>query len=224
MLAAQEDSDQPDTRAAMETLCQTYWYPLYVYVRRQSKSAEEARDMTQSFFVSLLDRRSIDQATPDRGRFRSFLLTACRRFLQNEFRSQAAVKRGGDETVLSLDFDVAETRYQRSAAETETAELLFERQWAVSLLDSVLKQLRDEYRERGRENLFDSLKFVLTGGQKTSYQSVAEQLSMSEDAIKVVSSRLKIRYREILRAEIASTVESEDAVQDEIQRLFQVLA
>lgn len=224
VLAAQEDPGQPDGRAAMETLCQTYWYPLYVYLRRNSANSDEARDMTQAFFVSLLDRKTIEAADPDRGRFRSFLLTACRRFLQNEWRRKGADKRGGKQTTLSLDFDVAESRYQHSAAGAETAELLYERQWAISLLDSVLRNLREEYRDRGRERLFELLKFSLTGGEKVSYRTIAQQLGMTEDAIKVASSRLKIRYRELLRSEITATVESKSAVQDEIQRLFQVLA
>lgn len=224
VLAAQEDSQEPDVRAAMETLCQTYWYPLYVYLRRHSANTDEARDMTQAFFVSLLDRRTIETADPDRGRFRSFLLTACRRFLQNEWRRQGALKRGGEQSILSLDFDVAESRYQHSAAGAETPELLYERQWAISLLDTVLGQLREEYRDRGRERMFELLKFSLTGGDKVPYQTVAEQLIMTEAAVKVASSRLKIRYRELLRAEITATVESEEAVQEEIQRLFQVLA
>lgn len=224
VLAAQKDSPESESRAALETLCQAYWYPLYVYVRRQTPNAEEARDLTQAFFVALLERRVIESADPDRGHFRSFLLTACRRFIQNEWRRQRAFKRGGDHAILSLDFDVAESRYQNSGRSTATAETTFERQWAISLLDQVLQQLRHEYRERDREHLFDALKFVLTGGEKTSYRTIASQLAMSEDAIKVVASRLKIRYRELLRAEIASTVESEDAIHDEIQRLFQTLA
>lgn len=224
VLAAQEDSDRPDGREAMEVLCQTYWYPLYVYLRRNSANTDEARDMTQAFFVSLLDRKTIDAADPDRGRFRSFLLTACRRFLQNEWRRAGATKRGGRQTVLSLDFDVAESRYQHSSARAETAEVLYERQWAISLLDTVLRTLREEYRDRGRERLFEQLKFSLTGGDRVSYRTIAEQMTMTEDAVKVASSRLKIRYRELLRNEITATVESESAVAEEIQRLFQVLA
>ncbi|MEP3482291.1 MAG: sigma-70 family RNA polymerase sigma factor [Fuerstiella sp.] len=224
VLAAQEDPEKPDGREAMETLCQAYWFPLYVYLRRHSSSTDEARDMTQAFFVSLLDRKTIEMADPDRGRFRCFLLTACRRFLQNEWRRQGTLKRGGQQATLSLDFEVAESRYQHSAAGAETPELLFERQWAVSLLDAVLGNLREEYRERGRERLFELLKFSLTGGDKVSYREIAEQIKMTEDAVKVASSRLKIRYRELLRAQITATVESESAVQEEIQRLFQVLA
>lgn len=223
VLAAQNPGSTPSARAAMEALCQTYWYPLYVYLRRHSSTPDEARDLTQAFFVSVLDRNVIDSANPERGRFRAFLLTACRRFLQNEWRKQNAEKRGGQQSVLSLDFEIAESGYQLTAGRSESAEILFERQWAVALLDCVLEKLRSEYRNRDNESLFDALKFTLTGANKVGYRIVADKLGMAEGAVKVAASRLKLRYRELLRAEIASTVESEDDVQDEIRRLFDVL-
>ncbi|MDP6446027.1 MAG: sigma-70 family RNA polymerase sigma factor [Pirellulaceae bacterium] len=214
--------DAPEATAALETLCKLYWYPLYAYARRRLDT-DSAQDATQGFFQSLLERPLFDTANPDRGRFRAYLLTAFKRFLANEHRAANALKRGGDRRQFSLDFADGESRLGDDAVDNETPERLFERQWTLTLLGHVLERLRCEFRERDRERQFDVLKQYLTGSGEP-YAEAAERLGVSAGAAKVAAHRIKNRYREILRDEIAQTVSSPADVDEEIQRLFETLA
>jgi RNA polymerase sigma-70 factor (ECF subfamily) len=220
--AAQQNS--PEARAALEALCVAYWYPVYAYVRRRVSDVHTAQDLTQSFFARLLERGTIAGADPERGRFRAFLLTACKRFLINEWEKDRAAKRGGGQSVLSLDLNLGESRYSTEPADTLTPERLFERQWAITLLARVLEQLQAECVAKGRGVQFEHLKGFLSGSSRTrSHGDAAAALGMTESAAKVAAHRLRERYRELLRAEIAETVEKPEDVEDEIRSLFEVL-
>jgi RNA polymerase sigma-70 factor (ECF subfamily) len=213
-------------REALAVLCQTYWYPLYAYVRRRGYDPDEARDLTQSFFVFLLERNALGAADPQRGRFRSFLLTALKNFLANEWNRAAAEKRGGGLMVLPLsaDFDSAERLYGREPADTLTPERLFERRWALTLLDVVLSDLQAQYTAGGRAKLFEHLKPCLTGDSHAPPQArIAAELRITEGAAQVAIHRLRKRYRQLLRAHIEQTVESADQVEDEIRELYRAV-
>jgi RNA polymerase sigma factor (sigma-70 family) len=220
--AAGQSGDQP--RAALEELCHAYWYPLYAFLRRRGHAAEDARDLTQGFFAALLEKGYLANADPERGRFRSFLLTAVARFAAKERDRAAAQKRGGGRSILSIDFGEGEQRYQREPVDNWTPERIFERRWALTLLDRTLAQLRHEHEAAGKLDQFDALKVFLTGetGGPTLRQ-VAEQLDMTEGAVKVATHRLRQKYRELLRAEIAQTVADEADVDHELAVLLAAL-
>ena len=203
VLAAGGDSRTDVSSRALETLCQTYWYPLYAFIRHRVGNEHEAQDLTQTFFERILEQQTLADADPDRGRFRAFLLTACNRFLVNEWHKANAQKRGGGRQVLSLDFDTAATRYSIEPADDRTAEILFEQQWAIALIDSVLAQLRQEFVNRGAEGQFEHLKVFLTGTGPSGYAATAKSMDTSEGATKVAVYRLRVRYREMIRSEIA---------------------
>jgi RNA polymerase sigma-70 factor (ECF subfamily) len=224
VLAAGRNSQTNASSRALETLCQTYWYPLYAFIRRRVGNEHEAQDLTQTFFERILEKQTLADADPDRGRFRAFLLTACNRFLANEWHKANARKRGGGLQLLSLDFEAAATRYSIEPADNLTAEILFEQQWAITLIDSVLAQLRQEFADRGAEGQFEHLKAFLTGTGPSGYAATAKSMETSEGAAKVAVYRLRVRYREMIRSEIAQTVDSPDDVEDEIRRLFDVMS
>ena len=216
----------PAARDALALLCQNYWYPLYAYVRRRGHGAEEARDLTQSFFVHVLEKNAIGAADPERGRFRSFLLTALKNFLANEWSRASAEKRGGGRPVLPLaaDFDSAERLYGREPADTVTPERLYERRWALTLLDAVLLDLQNQYAAGGKRTLFEALKPYLTGDAHAPPQAqIAGVFGISEGAVQVAVHRLRKRYRELLRSHISQTVESPEQVEDEIRDLFRAV-
>lgn len=218
------DRDGADARAALETLCTLYWPPLYAYIRRQGFEAATAEDLTQGFLVMVLERGDLARANPERGRFRSFLLTAVKHFLINEQEREQALKRGGGHLKLSLDFPSTESRLGLQPAEEVTPETLFERQWALTLLDRVRQLLQNEYISTGRHSLYARLEGLLTGaGLEEKYSSVALELGMSEGAVKVAAHRLRQRFGEILRQEIAQTVASPDEIDGEIRDLFDAL-
>ena len=215
-------------RAALAQLCERYWYPLYAFVRRRVKSIDEAQDLTQEFFARLLERNTLAVAAPERGRFRAFLLTALKHFLANERERGQAQKRGGGQRLLSLDFspdfDSGETRFRLEPAHQLTAERLFERQWIATLLDRVMSQLREEFRAAGKLQQFESLKASIVGDEtEMSYDEIGKSLGMNAGTARTAAHRLRRRYREILRAEIAETVSDPSEVDDEIGRLFEIL-
>jgi RNA polymerase sigma-70 factor (ECF subfamily) len=224
VLAAGQPQEAADARSALETLCQAYWYPVYAYLRRRTPQADDAQELTQAFFAHLLERNALAAADPNRGRFRAFLLTACKNFVANERERAQAQKRGGQVRLLSLDFDSGEARLQLEPVEALTPERLFERQWALTLLDRVLQLLRDEFAKHGRERNFDLLKVYLGGPGPESYAALGAQLDMSEGAARVAVHRLRRRYREILREEIAETVATPEEIDDEIRSLFAALS
>jgi RNA polymerase sigma-70 factor (ECF subfamily) len=217
-------NDTTRAHAALEQLCCHYWQPLYAYVRRVGHSPEDAQDLTQEFFARLLERNVVAKADPERGRFRSFLLASLKNFLAHEWEKNRAQKRGGRVQVLPLEFDTAETRCAPQAAVADTPEKAFDRQWAISLLDVVLARLRADYANCGKDDLFLGLKEVLTGGRaEIPYRELAGQLGMSEGAVKVAAHRLRLRYRELLREEIANTVTGPCEVEEELRHLFAAL-
>jgi RNA polymerase sigma factor (sigma-70 family) len=214
--------DEPaQVRAALAQLCQAYWYPLYSFVRRRGYSPHEAEDLTQAFFVQLLEKRGLERVDPELGRFRTFLLASLKNFLANDWDRAQARKRGGGQTIVSLDQQSAESRYQLEPSHDMTPERHFERQWAMTLLDQVLDALRDEYHFEGKGDLFDELNSVIIG-QPGGYADMAARLRRSEGAIKVAVHRLRHRYRELMRARIAATV-GEGDVEDELRHLLAVL-
>jgi RNA polymerase sigma-70 factor (ECF subfamily) len=216
--------DAAESRSALETLCRAYWYPIYAYIRRRVGDIHEGQDLTQSFFERLLEKGTIATADPQRGRFRAFLLTACQRFLINEWEKARAAKRGGGRSAVSLDFDLGESRYAVEAVDSLTPERLYEQQWAVTLLGRVLDELRAEYAAKRKETQFERLKEFLSGASRDrEYASAAAVLGMTEAAVRVAAHRMRGRYRELLRAEIAQTLENPEDVDDEIRSLFSLL-
>ena len=215
----------PDSSIALARLCQTYWYPLYAYIRRQGRSPHDAQDLTQAFFVRLLEGNLLQQATREKGRFRSFLLTSLKNFLSDEWNKARAQKRGGGQDILSLDEQTAEGRYQLEPADETNAEKIFERRWALTLLEQVLARLEAEYATLGRGRLFDELHPLLLGEKcSLTYARIGAQLGMTEGAVKVAAHRMSRRYRELVRVEIAGTVASPGEIDDEIRHLLAVLS
>lgn len=218
---------EPETQSARDALadlCAAYWYPLYAFVRRRGFRPDEAADLTQSFFASLLERGSLSDADRSRGRFRNFLLGALDHFLANEWRREQAQKRGGGRDALPLDFEAGEQRFLREPADELTPERAFERRWALTLLDQVLNRLRGEYVRAGKPELFDHLHDCLLGdASAVSHETIGQRLGMSAGAVKVAAHRLRRRCRDLLRAEIAQTVSSPEEVEDELRQLFQAV-
>ena len=223
VLAAGRRGDSVSQQALAE-LCQTYWYPVYAYVRRRVSDEHEAQDLTQAFFARLLEKQSIAAADASRGRFRAFLLTACKRFLVNEWHKARAAKRGGGQVPLSLDFEKGESKYVVEAIDTLTAERLYERQWAIALLARVMERLRTEFENKDKLEHFEQLKQFISGSKPTeAYLSAAGALGITDNAVKVAAHRLRSRYRDLLRSEVAQTVQEPHEVDDEIRSLFEVL-
>jgi RNA polymerase sigma-70 factor (ECF subfamily) len=221
LVAAAGQAGSPESQQALTTLCEMYWYPLYAYARRRSASAHDAQDLTQAFFAQLLEKDYLQAASPQRGKFRSFLLTAFKHFLSKERERAHAKKRGGGRPVLSLDFELGESRYHLEPVDKATPETLYERGWALGILQQTLARLRQELASAGKEKLFEGLKGVLAGESvHESYARIGEQLGISEPAVKVAVYRLRRRYQELLRAEIAQTVTSPDEVDEELRDLF----
>ncbi len=226
LVARASEGEGADARAALEELCGAYWYPLYAYLRRRGNTADEAADFVQGFFAALLEKDYVAQADPERGRFRGFLMVAVRNFASKERAKARALKRGGGATTLSLDFDDGERRYAREPATQETPEALFERRWALTVLERAMTRLAESQRRGApaKAERFEALRPYLAGGggdaAAVSYREVGEPLGMSETAVKVAVHRLRQRYRDILRDEIAQTVEDPSEIDDEIRRLM----
>ena len=218
-------SDTPRAQAAIEKLCQTYWYPLYAFVRRRGHSVEDAQDSTQEFFARLLEHHWVARADRSKGRFRSFLLMAMKRFLANEWAKAKTLKRGGRVRLVPLQLDTAETLYSQELADTRTPEQVYEKQWALALLQLVLKQMRADYVRGGSAKLFATLEPCLVGDREQQpYVALAAKLGMTEAAVKMAVCRLRERYRECLRDEISHTVVSPAEVEEELRHLFRVMA
>ena len=216
---------QTQSTEALATLFQKYWYPLYAYLRRRGVRQDEAQDVVQGFFTRLLEKNTLVGVTRERGRFRSFLLTAIKNYLANERDYAGAQKRGGSERRLSLDFQSGESRMSLEPADTATPERLFERQWAISLLAVVMQRLEAEYHQTGKERQFAVLKETLaTSGDRVGFATLGAELGLTENATRQAASRLRKRYRELLREEVRSTVADSAEVDDEIRSLFHVLS
>lgn len=211
-------------REALASLCQVYWYPLYAFVRRQGHGPHDAQDLTQEFFMRLLEKDYLGDVDRSKGKFRSFLLAALKHFLSKEWARAKALKRGGGHILVPLEPLFAEERYRREPEDNATPERLFERRWALTLLDHVLTRLSEEYETKGRRALFDELQGCLTGDRDLlPYAALAAKLGMTEGAVKVAVHRLRQRYRGVLRDEIARTVTDPAEIDDEIRQLFSAL-
>jgi RNA polymerase sigma factor (sigma-70 family) len=215
----------PESAAALERLCQAYWYPLYAFVRRGGHSPPDAQDLTQEFFAHLLEHNWIARADRHKGRFRSFLLMAMKRFLSKEWDKAKTLKRGGQVRLVPLQFNTAETRYSQEVGDTSTPEQVFEKQWALTLLESVLSLLRQDFAQEGKGALFQALEPCLIGSREAQpYAELAAKLGMTEAAVKMAVSRLRERYRACLKEEIGHTVASVAEVDEELGHLFRVLS
>jgi len=225
VIMAAGDSAAALHEPALSTLCQTYWFPLYAYLRRRGYDSHQAEDYTQGFFAGILERKGLKRADRKYGKFRSFLLASLKNFLADEWDRAHAQKRGGDKKVLSLDFDAAASRYDREPVHHLSPEKLFERSWALTVLTKAMDRLKAESITSDKKQLFDCLKVYLTAEKDAvPYREVAEKLEMTEGAVKVAVHRLRRRYRELVRDEIAQTVTTEAQVDEEIRDLFAALA
>jgi len=225
VLAAAGHSDSTHARDALEKLCRNYWLPIYVFIRRRGHDAHDAQDLTQEFFARLLEKNFLAGVDREKGRFRSFLLASVKHFLANEWDKASAQKRGGGRIPISIDAAAAESSFGLEPASAMTPERIFERRWALALLDQVLRRLREEYTRDGKAEQFEQLKPTLTEASRSvPYAQIAVHLGASEGAVKVAVHRLRQRYRELLRAEIADTVASPAEIDDEIRNLFAALA
>ncbi len=224
MLAA-TGRESAEAAAALERLCATYWYPLYAYVRHRGHSPEDSKDLTQEFFYRLLQGKYLARVDPHKGKFRSFLLAAMNHFLANEWDRVKTLKRGGQVTFLSLDELQAERRYQCEDSTGRSPEQFYETMWAFALLDKVLGLLREETAAAGHSARFEELKAVLMGERPTlTYAEMARKLGTTEAALKVALQRLRQRYAELLRVQIAQTVPGPEEVNDELRHLYAVLS
>ena len=215
--------ERPEGRAALTSLCESYWYPLYAYVRRSGYSADEAQDLAQDFIVRLLSGRYVNHADREKGCFRAFLLSSLKFFLADCRDRNRAQKRGGGATLLPFEISDGEELYRREPSHAETPERVYERRWARALLDRVLNRLRDEFIQHGRLDHFNRLKGHLIGQTDVPYADLARQLDTSEGALKAGIHRLRKRYRDLLRAEIAETVQDSSQVDGEMRYLASAL-
>jgi len=216
--------EAPAMKRALAELCETYWYPLYAYVRRRGHRAEDAQDLTQAFFARLLEKNAVGAADPERGRFRAYLLGALKHFLANEWDKASAQKRGGGRAPIPLDFEAADVRFASEREEALTPERAYERSWALAVLERALARLEGEYLARGREALFARLKANLVAPSgESSYREVGAELGMTEGAVKVAVHRLRQAFREALRKEIAETVGGADELEEELRALIAAL-
>ncbi len=222
VLEAQGES--PAAQEALEKLCRTYWRPIFAFLRRQSIPPEEAEDITQGFFAQLLERRSLDAVRKEKGRLRSYLLGALKYFLADEQRRAMAIKRGKGQRLVPLEELRAENRVEVEPADPVTAEMIYERRWALTVLERVLNGLKDEYRAAGNAALFDSLKQLLPDEPGSPSQAqIAARLGMTENAVRQAFHRFRQRYQSLLREEIANTVATPGDIEDELRHLIAVI-
>ena len=225
LVLSARDRQSPQSAAALEKLCKVYWYPLYAFIRHSGQSKENAEDLTQAFFARLLSSQFLDSAEQERGRFRSFLLVALKRFMANEWDRAHAQKRGGFQTAISLDTDLAERKIQFEAAGSEMPpDRAFERRWAMALLEQTMSRLRSEFDRAGKMAEFDRLKTFLTADRREiPYATAARELGMEEGALRVAVHRLRRRYRELFHEEVAHTLAQGESVEEELKYLMTVL-
>jgi RNA polymerase sigma factor (sigma-70 family) len=223
LAAGEEGSEQ--AHAAMSRLCQTYWFPVYAFIRKKGHSPEQAQDFTQEFFAGFLEKNYVAKATRQRGRFRVFLMSSVQNFLHNQHDKAQAQKRGGGQQFLSLDYRDAEERYQVEPIEEIDPTKIFEQQWAATLLETVLSRLKDEFAAEGRAGLFEELQAHLWGDATSiPYPRLAEKCGLTASNVKTIAHRFRQRYRELLREEIAQTVAKPGEVDDEIRHLMRIVS
>ena len=219
------NNDLAGATTALEQLCRKYWYPIYAFIRRRGSDSHEAEDLTQAFFAHLLAKETLKQVDRQKGKFRSFLLAALTNFLNNEWDKKQTLKRGGRRQIISLDETAAEDRYRHEPADLVTPEKLFERRWALTLLEQVLVRLKQEYTAGGKAELFAKLEPLITGEVTPGlYVELASALEMKEETVRVTLSRTRRRFGELLRNEIAQTVASPSDVEEEIRHLFAAIS
>jgi RNA polymerase sigma-70 factor (ECF subfamily) len=223
LAAGEEGSEQAS--AALSRLCQTYWFPVYAFIRKRGHSPDQSQDFTQEFFAVFLEKNYVARAARDRGRFRAFLMSSVENFLHNQHSRAQAQKRGGGQKLLSLDYDEAEERYRIEPVEQSDPATIFEQQWAATLLQAVLNRLRDEFGAEGRVGLFEDLQAHLWGdAESIPYSRLAQKSGLTEGNIKLIAHRMRQRYRELLREEIAQTVAMPGEVDDEIRHLMKIVS
>jgi RNA polymerase sigma-70 factor (ECF subfamily) len=221
---AAASSDGEVAQQALAQLCQTYWYPLYTYARAQGHCPETAEDLTQGLLLRLLERKDFERGDRDKGRFRSYLLSAFRHFMADEFDKTAALKRGGGRTTISFDAQKAEERFLLEPVDTLSPDRLYERRWALTVLDQALARLQTEYKEAGKDRLYRALEGCLTQEeQDQSHAAIGRDLGLSESAIKSALHRLRQRHRELIREEVAQTVSTVREIDEEVRHLILVL-
>lgn len=223
-MVVEAQGDSPEADKALEKLCRTYWWPIYSFIRRQGAAPEEAKDLTQSFFAMLFERRDLEAVRREKGRLRSFFFASLKNFLAKERRYAAAAKRGEGRAPIPLDELLAQKRADLEPANTLSADRIFERRWALTVLEQVLTRLEEEYRAAGNAGLFGQLKKLLADdGQRPSQAQIGHQFGMTENAVNQAFYRLRERYRELLHEEIAQTVIAPDDTEDELRHLIAVL-
>jgi RNA polymerase sigma-70 factor (ECF subfamily) len=223
LVLAVREGQSPDAQAALATLCETYWYPVYAFIRRTGHNGEDARDLTQAFFTRVLEKDYFGQARQERGRFRSFLLSSVRHFLSNQRDWDQAQKRGGGQTHLSLEFDDGERTYQIEPVDPHTPERLYERRWALASIESALARLKKKYEDGKKGELFARLRPYLTGDEPQSYAELAKSVGVSEGSLRVAVHRMRQQFAATLREIIADTVESRDDVDEELRELMKAV-
>lgn len=223
LVLAAGSREHEESSRSLEKLCRAYWPPLYAYVRRRVSDIHEAQDLTQAFFERLLEKQYLADADPERGKFRSFLITAFKRFLSKERDKATAHKRGGSQLKFSVDFE-SQDRHWDALQDTQTAERIYERQWAVTLLNRVMSRLQREMERGGKSQQFQLLKEFIGGTESETYATVAPTLGLSESAARMAATRMRSRYREMLREEIAQTLAIEEDIDDEVRHLFATFA
>jgi len=225
VVLAAGDSASPEHREALSTLCQQYWFPLYAYLRRRGNDRHQAEDLTQAFFVQMLDKRRLRGISTKPGKFRSFLLASLKNFVANEIDRVRAQKRGGSHTTLSLDFGNAERQYISEPTHQMSPEKLFEKSWALTVLEHTMNELKAEFAKSNKLRLFGHLRIYLTAETDTiPYRDVAIQMKMTEEAVKMAVYRLRTRYRELLREKVAQTVATQEQIEEEIRYMLAVLS
>lgn len=223
VVAAAGRDSTVESRQALETLCEFYWQPLYFFVRRRGHSVEEAEDLIQGFFLRLLEKGVVEKADRERGRFRTFLLTSLKNYLADEWDKRQTKKRGSGQAVLSLDFESVQHLYRPGSFQSLSPDMVFTRRWVVTMVERTLVRLRDAYKGAGREHLFERLKDRMNGDSNgASYQDLARDLDMTEGAARMAVHRMRQRFRDLLREEIAQTVAAPEEVDEEMRALFSV--
>ena len=215
---------EQDSREALETLFQTYWYPLYAFARRQGYPTQKAEDLTQGFFLSALQKNFVEGADPSKGRFRSFLLVAFKRFIANDHEKANAQIRGGGAAHFSLDVDSGDQRYALEPVDHSTPDRFFDRKWAVTLLQTVMSLLRNDYAKEGKSQLYSKIRSHLSGERAVPYRDLAEQLEMTESSLRVAVHRIRARYRKLLQEEISRTLVDPSEAEEELAYLRKVVA
>jgi RNA polymerase sigma factor (sigma-70 family) len=223
VVLAARDKHDPTGQQAMDLLCRAYWYPLYAFVRRSGRSPEDAQDQTQAFFARLLEKDFLRAVAPEKGRFRTFLLMALKRFMANEWHKSQAAKRGGGQLHLSIDASEAEERYAAEPVDGLSPEMLYDRRWAFTLLERAMARLREESESHGKGNAFEHLKEFLTAADDSSYTELATRLDSTEGAVRVAVHRLRKRFRDVFREELAETVTPEK-LDEELRHLRDILS